>query len=40
MYLPNEYIYIYAPRDGEEIETVVQIIKASIGFMTGSKEVK
>lgn len=32
--LPNQYILIYAPRNEKEIETVMQIVKASVGYMT------
>ncbi|THG97956.1 hypothetical protein EW026_g4158 [Hermanssonia centrifuga] len=38
--LPKEYIWIYAPRDEEELEVVEKILTASIGFMTGSGNVK
>lgn len=40
VWLPNQYIYIYAPRDDEEVETVMQIVKASVTYMTGSNDVK
>lgn len=38
--LPAEYILIYAPRTEEEIQTVMQIISASVKFMTGREDVR
>ncbi|KAJ5907662.1 hypothetical protein N7495_000344 [Penicillium taxi] len=38
--LPSEYILIYAPRNEEEIEVVMQIIAASVKFMTGRENVR
>ncbi|KAH8807410.1 hypothetical protein F5884DRAFT_844405 [Xylogone sp. PMI_703] len=38
--IPKEYILLYAPRNDEEIQTIMEVVKASIGFMTGSREVK
>jgi hypothetical protein len=40
MWLPNQYIYIYAPRDDDEIETVMGIVKASVAYMTRSEQVR
>lgn len=37
--LPVEDLLIYAPRDQEELAVVKRIIKASVGFMTNSREV-
>jgi len=38
--LPKEYLIIYAPRTAEELRVVGQIIRASVGFMTTSHNVK
>ncbi|KAJ5780290.1 hypothetical protein N7457_005450 [Penicillium paradoxum] len=38
--LPAEYILIYAPRTEAEIETVMQIISASVKFMAGREDVR
>jgi hypothetical protein len=35
--LPSQYIFIYAPRNNQEIETVMQIVKASVCYMAGAK---
>jgi hypothetical protein len=40
MWLPKQYIFIYAPRNDQEIEIVMRIVKASVGYMTGSKDVR
>jgi len=40
MWLPNQYMYIYAPRNDAEIETVMGIVKASVAYMTRSEEVR
>ncbi|KIJ57873.1 hypothetical protein HYDPIDRAFT_120246 [Hydnomerulius pinastri MD-312] len=37
--LPKEYLLIYAPRDDEELEVVDRIIVATIGYMTGRRDV-
>lgn len=37
--LPKEYIWIYAPRDLQELAVVEKIIVAGIKYMTGSKDV-
>jgi hypothetical protein len=38
--IPAEYLLIYAPRTEAEIETVMQIIAASVKFMTGREDVR
>ncbi|KAL2824574.1 hypothetical protein BJY01DRAFT_164658 [Aspergillus pseudoustus] len=38
--LPSEYILIYAPRNEEEIEVVMGIVKASVRYVTGSSDVR
>lgn len=38
--LPAEYILIYAPRTKEEIQIVMQIISASVMFMTGREDTR
>ena len=38
--IPAEYLLIYAPRTEEEIATVMQIISASVKFMTGREDVR
>ena len=38
--LVKEYLTIYTPRDDEELRIVEAIMRASIGFMTDSREVK
>jgi hypothetical protein len=38
--LVKEYLTIYAPRDDEELRIVEAITRASIGYMTGSRDVK
>jgi hypothetical protein len=35
VYLPMNYVLVYAPRNNEEIEIVCQMLKASIAYMTG-----
>ncbi|KIJ59876.1 hypothetical protein HYDPIDRAFT_117967 [Hydnomerulius pinastri MD-312] len=37
--LPKEYLLIYSPRDDEELEVVDRIIVATIGYMTGRRDV-
>lgn len=32
--ISQQYILIYAPRNAEEIEVVIEVVKASIGYMT------
>lgn len=34
-----QYVLVYAPRDADEIKTVIDAVKASIGYMTQSREV-
>ncbi|KAL4917388.1 hypothetical protein BDW62DRAFT_183992 [Aspergillus aurantiobrunneus] len=38
--LSTEYVFIYAPRDEKEIKIVLQIIKASVQYVTGLSDVK
>jgi hypothetical protein len=35
-----EYILIYAPRSEEEISVVMRIVKASVRYVTGEKDVR
>jgi hypothetical protein len=37
-WLPVNYLLIYAPRDEAETEVVMAVVKASIGFMTGTRD--
>lgn len=38
--LPAEYLFIYAPRNQEEVEVVMELVKASVRFITGGAEIK
>ncbi|KAL3435082.1 hypothetical protein BDV09DRAFT_168533 [Aspergillus tetrazonus] len=38
--LPIEYLFIYAPRNEEEIAVVMRIIKASVQYVTGARDVR
>ena len=38
--LAKEFLTVYTPRDDEELRIVEAIVRASIGFMTGSRDVK
>lgn len=38
--LPKEYIWIYAPRDQQELAVVERIVIAGAKYMTGSKDVR
>ncbi|KAL4931782.1 uncharacterized protein BDV17DRAFT_288366 [Aspergillus undulatus] len=38
--IPTEYVFVYAPRDEEEIKIVMGIVKASVQYMTGRDDVK
>ena len=38
--LPKEYIWIYAPRDDEELAVVEKLLIASVRFMTNTKDIK
>jgi hypothetical protein len=38
--IPSEYLLIYAPRNDAEIEIVIEIVSASIKFMTGREDVR
>ncbi|KAL3456737.1 hypothetical protein BJX64DRAFT_281146 [Aspergillus heterothallicus] len=37
--LPLEYVFVYAPRDEGEIEIVMSIVKASVEYVAGVKDV-
>ncbi|KAL4944960.1 hypothetical protein BDV06DRAFT_62917 [Aspergillus oleicola] len=39
-HIPEEYVFIYAPRDEEEIETVMRILQASVRYVAGVEDVK
>jgi hypothetical protein len=34
--LPKEYLLLYTPRTEEELQTVMEIVKASAGYMTNT----
>ncbi|KAF8539127.1 hypothetical protein BDD12DRAFT_738370 [Trichophaea hybrida] len=34
-FVPQQFVMIYAPRSKEEVETVMEIIKASVGWISG-----
>ncbi|KAE8147448.1 hypothetical protein BDV25DRAFT_132073 [Aspergillus avenaceus] len=38
--IPLEYVFIYAPRTEEEVAFVMEIVVASVKFMTGAVEVR
>ncbi|SRR6266498_819090 len=38
--VPRPYVLLYAPRDDQELDILIEIIKASVGFMTDSRDVK
>lgn len=38
--LPAEYVLIYAPRTEEEIGIVMEIVAASVKFMSGREDVR
>jgi hypothetical protein len=38
--LVKEYLMIYTPRDDEELRIVKAIVRASIRYMTGSRDVR
>ena len=38
--LAKEYLTIYTPRDDDEVRIVEAIMRASIGYMTGSRDVR
>ena len=38
--LAKEYLTIYTPRDDDELRIVAAIMRASIGFMTDSRDVR
>lgn len=35
LYLPAEYVLIYAPRNEAELETVMRFVRASVAYMAG-----
>ena len=37
--LVKEYLMVYTPRDDDELRMVEAIMRASIGYMTGSRDV-
>ena len=37
--LVKEYLTVYTPRDDDELRMVEAIMRASIGYMTGSRDV-
>ncbi|KAJ5484045.1 hypothetical protein N7539_005841 [Penicillium diatomitis] len=38
--IPSEYLLIYAPRNDAEVDIVMEIISASVKFMTGREDVR
>ncbi|KAL4807463.1 hypothetical protein BDV18DRAFT_151496 [Aspergillus unguis] len=38
--LPTEYVFVYAPRNDEEIAIVMEIVKASVQYVTGMSDVR
>jgi len=38
--LVKEYLTVYTPRDDNELRIVDVIMRASIGYMTGSRDVR
>jgi hypothetical protein len=38
VYIPVNYVFIYAPRNEAEIQVVMAIVEASIQFMTESRD--
>ena len=38
--LVKEYLTVYTPRDDDELRIVEVIMRASIGYMTGSRDIK
>lgn len=36
--LPKQYVLLYAPRNEQEIEILLGVVKASIGYMTESED--
>lgn len=38
--ISEQYLLIYAPRNAEEIEMVIDVVKAAIGYMAETREVK
>lgn len=40
MRVPWEYILLYAPRDDAEIDIIMTIVRASVGFMADTRDVR
>lgn len=38
--LPSEYVLIYAPRTEAEVSVVMEVVKASVKYMTGSEDLR
>ena len=38
--LPKEYIWIYAPRDEQELAVVEKILVGAVRYMTGTQDIK
>ncbi|KAL4791088.1 hypothetical protein BDV19DRAFT_371195 [Aspergillus venezuelensis] len=38
--IPEEYLFVYAPRDEEEIEIVMRIMQASVRYVAGVEDVR
>lgn len=38
--LVKEYLTVYTPRNDEELRIVETIVRASIGYMAGSRDVR
>ncbi|KAA8908141.1 hypothetical protein FN846DRAFT_946113 [Sphaerosporella brunnea] len=36
-FVPQEFVMVYAPRSKEEVDTVMEIIKAGVGWISGEK---
>lgn len=35
--VPKSYVLLYAPRSEQEVEVIMEIVKAGVAYMTGSK---
>ncbi|GAD91685.1 conserved hypothetical protein [Paecilomyces variotii No. 5] len=38
--IPKEYVLLYAPRTEEEVRILMQVVRASVGYMADTKDVK
>lgn len=38
--MPSEYMLVYAPRTGAEVEAVMDILVASVKFATGTQDIR